>query len=130
MSLGRQLTTLALITGIIAVGFTAVGLIAYEVLWFRNQLANSTASMADILGSNTAAALAFGNRTDVNQSLSALVSDKSVASAYVFDANARLFTSYKRKDKRPPGPEPANPGETMKGSSGLVVVRPIRLDSE
>jgi hypothetical protein len=61
MSLGRQLTTLALITGGIAVGFTTTGLIAYEVLWFRGQLANSAASTADILGSNIAAALAFGN---------------------------------------------------------------------
>ena len=44
ISLGRQLTTLALITGGIAVGFTTTGLIAYEVFWFRGQLANSTAS--------------------------------------------------------------------------------------
>ena len=130
MSLGRQLTTLALITGGIAVGFTTTGLIAYEVLWFRGQLANSAASTADILGSNTAAALAFGNRTDVNQSLSALVSDKSVARAYIFTASRQFFAGYERKDQQLRARRPITPEETRKGSSGLVVVRPIHLDNE
>src|SRR5450432_30562 len=129
MSLGRQLSALALITGGMAVGLTAAGLITYEVFWFRGQLANSTASTADILGSNIAAALAFGNHNDVNQSLSALVSDKSVAGAYVFTASRQFFASYERMDK-PRSGRPMTPEDSLKGSSGLVVVRPIRLDHE
>src|SRR5450432_3877656 len=130
MSLGRQLSALALITGGMAVGLTTTGLIAYEVFWFRGQLANSTASTADILGSNTAAALAFGNHSDVNQSLSALVSDKSVARTYIFTANRQFFAGYERTDKKPGTDRPMTPEDTLKGSSGLVVVRPIRLDHE
>src|SRR5689334_7220054 len=71
LSLRGKLIALALTTGIIALGCTATGLIAYELLWFRGQLANRAATTSDILGSNTAVSLAFQNSTDVNQSLAA-----------------------------------------------------------
>ena len=130
MSLGRQLTMLALITGGIAVTFTATGLIAYEVFWFRSQLASTASSTADILGSNTAAALAFENQSDVKQSLSALVSDKSVARAYVFTASRQLFADYERSAEAIGSGVPKTLDDALKGSTGLFVVRPIRLDHE
>jgi hypothetical protein len=85
-SLRGRLTGLTLITAVLAVGFAAAGLIAYEVLWFRGQLTGSMASAGDILGSNIAAPLVFHNSSDVDQSLSALASDRSIVRGYVFDA--------------------------------------------
>jgi signal transduction histidine kinase/ActR/RegA family two-component response regulator len=130
LSLRHKLTTVALVAGIIAVGCTAIGLIAYELLWFRGQLASRAATTSDILGSNTAASLAFENRTDVNQSLSALVSDASVMRAYVFNARKQLVASYARRGVRSAGHLPASPEEAANHSRGIVVLRPIRLDRE
>jgi signal transduction histidine kinase/FixJ family two-component response regulator len=130
LSLRHKLITVALITGLIAVGCTATGLIAYELLWFRGQLASRAATTSDILGSNTAVSLAFENRTDVNQSLSALASDASVMRAYVFNARKQLIAAYARRGVPPVGKLPATPEEAAGHPQGIAVLRPIRLDRE
>jgi PAS domain S-box-containing protein len=129
-SLRRQLRTLALATGLIAVGFTVTGLIVYEVLWFHGRLIASAAAAGDVLGSNIAAALAFENREDVRQSLSALRSDSSVVRAHVFNGRKQLVASYTRSGEPVNDRQPASPEETQKSRLGLAVVRPIRLDRE
>jgi signal transduction histidine kinase/CheY-like chemotaxis protein len=130
LSLRHKLTTMALVTGIIAVGCTATGLITYELLWFRGQLASRAVTTSDILGSNTAASLAFENRTDVNQSLSALVGDASVMRAYVFNARKQPIAAYTRPGVPAHGHLPASPEEAADHPRGIVVLRPIRLDRE
>ncbi|MBC7924613.1 MAG: response regulator [Bryobacteraceae bacterium] len=129
-SLRGQLRLLALIAAISAVGFTAAGLITYEVIWFRGQLIGRAASIGKILGSNIAAALAFENPGDVNQSLSGLVGDSSVVRAVVFNQRRQFVAEYTRTDSRQKFRSPATPEETMTGWNGLVVVRPIHLDRE
>ncbi len=128
-SLRRQLTTLALMTAAIAVGFTATGLIVYEVVWFQGQLSDRMASIGDILGSNIAAALAFENRTDVVQSLSGLASDRSVVRAEVFNQRKQFVAGYTRKGDKNESP-PANLDQARQRATGLSVFRPIRLDRE
>jgi signal transduction histidine kinase len=129
-SLRRQLTTLALMTAAIAVGFTAAGLIIYEVVWFQGQLADRMASIGDILGSNIAAALAFENRTDVVQSLSGLASDRSVVRAHVFNQRKEFVAGYTRKGDETASPPPANLEQARRRAAPLSVFRPIRLDHE
>ncbi len=130
MSLRNQLTSLAVFTGAIAVGLTATALIVYEVFWYRAHMREAMVSIGDVIGSNVAAALAFESSEDVRQSLSALVRVGSVASAHVFNSRNGLVASYERNGDPPAGRPPANPDETKRGASGLVVVRPIRLDRE
>ena len=130
LSLRHKLITVALVTGIIAVGCTATGLITYELLWFRGQLASRAATTSDILGSNTAASLVFESRTDVNQSLSALASDASVTRAYIFNARKQLIAAYARRSVLPARHLPASPEEAGEHSRGIFVLRQIHLDGE
>ena len=115
----------ALITSVIGVLCTAFGLIAYELIWFRSQLTSRAAAVADVLGSNTAAAVLFENRADVEESLSGLSHDRSVVRAYVFNANNGLVASYTRDDVRPR----ARPGSGSRPLD-LVVTRPISVQQE
>jgi len=129
-SFRQQLTTLSLLAGIIAAGLTATGLIAYEVIWFQDHLRSSSRSIAGILGSNIAAALAFDSRTDVAQSLSALSSERSVVRANVFNARKQFVARYTRQDQPGAGRDPASPDEVLQHPLGLVVVRTVTLGEE
>ncbi|WP_321477985.1 response regulator [uncultured Paludibaculum sp.] len=129
-SFRQQLTTLTLLAGVIAAGLTAAGMIAYEVVWFQGQLRSSSSSIADILGSNISAALAFDTRSDVSKSLAALVGERSVVRASVFNAQKHFVAGYARKDQPAAVTNPVSPEEAVQQSSGLIVVRPILLDHE
>jgi signal transduction histidine kinase/CheY-like chemotaxis protein len=128
-SLRRRLTALALITALVAVGCTAVGLLVYEIVWFHGQLADRAGTIADLVGSNTAASLAFGDRTDIGHTLSALSTDRSVVRAYVFDAEQRLMACYTRHDVKPVSMNNLDRRELASGQF-QVVVRPIHLEQE
>ncbi|MFB3777114.1 MAG: PAS domain-containing protein [Bryobacteraceae bacterium] len=129
-SLRGQLTMLALITGVIAVGLTVTGLIIYEVVWFRGQLVSRAASIGDILGSNIAAALAFENRADVEESLAALGSERSIVGAYVFDSRRDFVAGYRRSDRRVNERQPDSLADVRKNWLGLTAFRTIRLDHD
>ncbi len=130
LSLRHKLMTVALSTGIIAVGCTAAGLITYELVWFRGHIASGAATTCDILGSNAAAPLLFENRSDVTASLAALANDGSVTHAYVFNARKELVAEYHKEGTPHPARSPARPEEAVRQGQGIVVVRPIRVYGE
>ena len=130
MPLRRKVVMVAVVTSGIAVSCTAGGLIVYELQAFRGGLAERIATIADILGSNTAGAVAFGNRTDVNLSLSALANDRSIERAFVFDERGGLLTSYARHGEPEVARLPRSPADITAIFRGMVVTRPIRLDRE
>lgn len=129
-SLRGQLTALTLLAGIISAGLTAAGVIAYEVVWVKEQLRSNSSSIADMLGYNIAAALAFDTPSDVTRNLAALAGERSIVRANVFDAQHKYVASYTRKDH--PGATKDKKGQPEVGgqASGLVVVRPVLLDHE
>ncbi|MGJ5815994.1 response regulator [Paludibaculum fermentans] len=129
-SLRRQLTGLTLLAGMIAAGLTAAGMIAYEVVWVKEQLKSNCTSIADILGNNIAAAMAFDTRSDVTRSLAALSAERSIVRATVFDARWRLVASYARPDPAGAAKDAKSPKSGVEPASGLVVVRPVLLDRE
>ncbi|MBN9660566.1 MAG: response regulator [Acidobacteria bacterium] len=129
-SLRRQLTALTLLAGIIAAGLTAAGMIAYEVVWVKEQLKSNSTSIADMLGYNIAAALAFDTHSDVARSLAALAGERSILRASVFDAQHKLVASYTREDRTGPAKDLKNRQNAPEQASGLLVVRPVLLDHE
>jgi signal transduction histidine kinase/FixJ family two-component response regulator len=119
-----------LFTSAAAVTVTALGLVGYELVWFRGFLIHECETKAGILANNIAAALAFESRSEVVRSLEALGGDGSLVSAQVFDADRALVASYAR-----PGmpPNPARERLAVSGAQalpGIVVIHPVRLDNE
>lgn len=129
-TLRKQLTGLTLLTGMIAAGLTAAGLTAYEVVWFQQQLTSSSRSIADILGSNISAALAFEADYEVTRSLAALKEERWIVRASVFDAKGTFIAGYTRTDETGRHRNPRSPKEAMEESSGPVVLRQVLLDHE
>ena len=129
LPLRRKLIIVALTTATVAVAFTAMGLMVYELLWFRGQIAERASTTADILGSNMAASIAFESKADVQQTLSALAGDDSVVRAYVFDRSHHFIAAYHKRGN-PRDEQWIAFEEALRSSGGLVVVRPIHLDRE
>ncbi len=104
---------------------TGVALVLYDVASFRQSLARSLVTRADILAANSTAALAFDNRDDAIQVLAALKSDPSTVMAVLYDRQGRLFATY-------PAEVPASAPPTAPGgrggwfeSSAVVVHQPV-----
>jgi signal transduction histidine kinase len=93
-SIQRKLVTVMMLTSTTVLMLTGAALILYDVASFRESLARSLATRAEILAANSTAALAFDNRDDATQILAALKSDPSMVLAALYDRRGRLFATY------------------------------------
>jgi len=124
------------LTGLIA-GTTAITLLLASltfaiggVVSFRRSLDQKLTIVAEILGRNSTAALAFGDKAVASDVLAAVEAERSIESAALFDKNGRLFATY--VSKKTPGLLPTSAaGLTSEEAWGRVqVVHPIALDGE
>lgn len=90
----RKLMLVVLLTTTFALLLMCAALIIYEVLTFRRELTTNTGVLAQIVGSNSAAALAFDNPEDADQSLSALAAEKQISAAALYDTAGNLFAHF------------------------------------
>jgi diguanylate cyclase (GGDEF)-like protein len=87
--------------------------------------------VADVIGRNCTAALAFGDKTVAVDVLAALEAESGIEAGAVFDSKGALFATYVREEQAasslPSAPGPS--GARFEGDH-LVVVMPITLDGE
>ena len=53
--------------------------------------------LAEVVASNTTAAISFENRRDAQQTLEALQAEPQIMAAWVYDKNGRLFARYSKE---------------------------------
>jgi signal transduction histidine kinase len=106
-SIRRKLITAMMLTSTTVLVLTGAALILYDVASFRQSLARSLTTRAEILAANSTAALAFDNRDDATHVLAALRSDPSAVMAVLYDPQGRLFATYPAE--APPAVPPAAP---------------------
>jgi PAS domain S-box-containing protein len=121
----RKLMLVILMTSGFAVLFMGTALIFYEVGTFRRALTGNIEVLAQIIGSNSTAALAFDDRENANEILRALAAENQITAAAIYDRNGRLFASFPQN--LPPNQLPSTPGVDGHrfDRSHLVMVQPI-----
>lgn len=92
--LQRQLMAMMLVVSTAVLLLTAASFGGYEVYAARRNALRRTATRARILAANCTAALAFSNRADADEILSALKRDPRSQVAALYDRNGRLFAKY------------------------------------
>lgn len=129
-SIRWKLTALMAGTTALALSLAAISLGTYEVVTFRRALEQKLIVVAEIVGRNCTAALAFGDKAVARDVLAALDAEPSIESGTVFDKDGTSFATYTKANVR--AASPASPGEAGHRLSGrnLIVVRPITLDGE
>jgi diguanylate cyclase (GGDEF)-like protein len=130
-SIRRKLTVAMALATVLALLLSAVALGAYEIVTFRRALVQRMTTIADIVGRNCTAALAFGERTAAKDVLAALEAESAVHVAAIYDANGQLFAAYTgahHDGLAPPRTSTAVAGHVE--ARTLDVVRPIVLNGD
>ena len=126
----KKLTWVILHTSSLVLILACTALAIYEVYDFRRAVVRDTAVLADIIGKNTRAALAFEDDKAAEDVLHALQSEPHVTAAALFDRHGKLFAVYSRIDSAeiiPTRPEADGRRFTFRT---LDVYRPVTLQEK
>ena len=129
MTLKRKLTVVTMATSCAALLVACALFAAYDYFTFRQTLEKEIATMADIVGGNSAAALTFNDRDTAAQVLGRLAVQESIVTAELLDVAGKRFAGYTRTggvaDLECSATDSAQP---IDGT--LLIVRPIALLGE
>jgi signal transduction histidine kinase/CheY-like chemotaxis protein len=102
----------------------------YDQLDYRESMRNDLGVLAEIFGSNSTAALTFGDQRTAEEILSGLRARRHVTDAVIYDADGRPFATYHRPGEEPhPIPPPHRDGSQF-DSNRLTVYRSILLNQQ
>jgi signal transduction histidine kinase/ActR/RegA family two-component response regulator len=90
----RKLMLVMLLTSSFALLLMGSALITYELVTFRRALAVNIGVLAQIIGSNSTAALAFDDAKSAREILAALSAEQQITSAAIYDQRGRIFASF------------------------------------
>jgi diguanylate cyclase (GGDEF)-like protein/PAS domain S-box-containing protein len=94
-SIRFNLAFLILSASAIAVLLASIGFAVYERESYRASAVRELTALADTLGANTAASLAFNDQRTAKEMLSALATEPNVLVACLYDNQGRIFAEYR-----------------------------------
>lgn len=83
-----------LLTSSVALLLMGSSVIAYELVTFRRALAVNMGVLAQIIGSNSTAAVAFEDPKSAREILAALAAEHQITAAAIYDKSGRIFASF------------------------------------
>jgi signal transduction histidine kinase/DNA-binding response OmpR family regulator len=128
----KKLTMLILCTTMLALGLAFAGITAFERTSFRKSAEAELSTLADTIGANAAASLAFNDAQTARQILSALQMQAGVVNASLYDTQGRLFAEYNRPSPEgtPGAPSAAQPGGRALAHGDLTLSRDVFLKGD
>ncbi len=90
----RKLMTIILGTSGVVLLIVCSTFLGYEFITFRQASVQQLSTLGQIIATNSTAALAFDNRDDATDVLAALMAERHVVSASLYDKQGRLFAHY------------------------------------
>ncbi len=131
LSIRRKLMLIIMVTSSVALLLACAAFIGYDRYTFRRAKVHDLMTVADMIGSNSTAALAFGDADSAREILGALRAKEHIVAACVYTRDGRVFASYARGNPATPVAPPRVEGEGSRfGSNQLVVFRGIALNGE
>jgi signal transduction histidine kinase len=108
MPIRRKLMLIILLTSVVVMVLMRATFFIYEYITFRQVTVQQLSTLGKILAANSTAALAFDNRDDATEILSALKVEPHVVAAGLYDSHGQFFTQY--PDSQSGGNLPLAPG--------------------
>lgn len=127
----QKLTVIIMIASTVALLLVAAGFVAYDLATFRKKMADDLSTLAEIIGDRSKAALSFKDQAVAQDMLHALIYQKHIAAAALYDANGKLFAQYPTNAAAvsfPDPPESDTPsqfGHDRLGRAGLMLFHKI-----
>jgi len=94
LSIRRKLMGIILTSNCIALAMVALVFVVNEVHHYRSAAAAELAALADILGNNSSAAVAFNDRKAAEETLAGLKAKKEVVAAFVVGKDDEVLATY------------------------------------
>ncbi len=131
-SLGRKLVLTMMATSSASLLIASLSFLSYDVLTFRQNVANHLAILADITGSNVAAALTYRDPKSADLVLRSLHAEPNIVSSRVYRRDGTPFASYRRDSSSGSEQLPARPPLTGTSSEQdrVTLCQPITFDQE
>ncbi len=97
VSIQQKLTWIIMLTSGVALLIACAAFALYELVSFRYAMTRELLSMAEIIGSNSTAALEFKDPKAGEEILSALRADSRIVSAHIYTEEGKVFATYQRE---------------------------------
>jgi two-component system, sensor histidine kinase and response regulator len=136
VSIANKLTALGIVTSAASLLIASLVLVAYDRASSRERLLRDTVSLAHVVGSNSTAALAFGDVGAADETLRVVAVNGHITSAAIFTLDGTVFVHYERPGgARAPLLTDTTTTRTHQpwygfGDGTLQVTRPIRLNGD
>jgi PAS domain S-box-containing protein len=131
LSIRQKLQTIVMVSSAAALLVASVGFSVYDRSTFLRAKTEDLSAAATMIGSNSTAALSFGDAKSAREILSALQAKQNVINACIYNKDGRVFASYSRdaahSDFFPP---PAQAQTTAIVKHNMVLFQPITLNGK
>ncbi len=121
----RKLMLVILLTSSFALLLMGSAVITYELVTFRRALAVNIGVLAQIIGSNSTAAVAFDDPKSAREILAALSAEHQITAAAIYDKSGRLFASFPEEVPASEFPKQPGPDGHRFDRAHLVMFQPI-----
>src|SRR5208283_3748634 len=130
LSIQRKLQVTTLVAVAVALILSCAAFVSYDLVVFRNALVRDLETLAEIVGSNSTAALSFGDQNAAGELLSALRAKPHIRIAVIYSADGKLFARYIRPGEQRNLTVPAMERDGARfGPDRLALFHQIRLGS-
>ncbi len=131
LSIKQKIILLATLTNCVAMFVAGLFLLVYDQHIVRQTMVRNLVIQADIVGSNSTAALSFRDQSAAEETLAALQAEPHIIAAGIYTGGGDIFARYVRNNiARPPEwPEPGNDSFRFINDS-LEIFRPIKFKDE
>ncbi len=92
----NKITLIVFCTAGLLIGLMAIAITAEKYFEYRHSLVEDMTTLAEIIGTNSTAALSFRDRVTANEILAALQAEADVIAACLLDDRGQLFATYER----------------------------------
>ncbi len=127
----RKLTAIIMLTSSIALLVACAAFVAYDQVSMRKGMTRNLSAVAQIIGANSTAALAFGDQASAEELLAFLRAKPQVVSACIYSEDNTPFATYLRGDSAANfTPPPVREEVTYFEGDRLNLFQPIILQDE
>src|SRR5277367_1128591 len=130
-SIQRKLTFVIVCTSLLGLSLACLIFDLYERTSFRAAMTSELSVLADTLGANTAASLAFNDRKSAQDMLGALRAERHIVAACLYDSHGAIFAEYRRDGIDSAFVMPARrDDQAVFGKDSLTLYRTVSLGGE
>jgi signal transduction histidine kinase/CheY-like chemotaxis protein len=132
LSIKRKLMLITMLTSSVALLLSSASFLTYDLISFRHLLTQDLETQAQIIGYNSAAAMAFKDEPVATATLSALKAKEDIVAAVLYTPDGKIFAQYVPGGKAAPATIPPQLSRTGSrfGGGYFDVLHDVTLNGE